>query len=159
MPRHPIPVEVRLLAKCVPSAVNSYNGVPCLEWTGSITSKEGYGKIRDEGNRIAPTHRIAYRLWVEEPRPDQDVDHLCENPPCCEPTHLEAVSHAENVRRASKGNAKKTHCPANHPYSAENTRIRLRANGSQSRQCLTCETEQRLIRNPVAYRRGPYKKR
>jgi len=28
-----------------------------------------------------------------------EIDHLCGNPACVNPDHLEAVSHAENVRR------------------------------------------------------------
>jgi hypothetical protein len=31
-----------------------------------------------------------------------ELDHLCENPPCCNPAHLEPVTHAENNRRAAQ---------------------------------------------------------
>lgn len=30
---------------------------------------------------------------------DMEIDHLCRNPGCCNPDHLELVTHAENNRR------------------------------------------------------------
>jgi len=57
------------------------------------------------------------------------------------PDHLEVVTFAENTRRGfgiSTWNRLKTHCPAGHPYSAENTYIHPRSNG---RICRTCARE------------------
>jgi HNH endonuclease len=157
MNRGRIPAETRLLRKSVRSTIRSLNGVYCLEWTGTRTSTGDHGKIRDGNDRITPVHRLAYSLWVREPESWEDVDHLCENQVCIEPTHLEAVTHAENVRRASRGNAKKTHCPAGHSYSGPDSDVRVvaTASGGVTRRCRICERDQ----NGSTYTRGPYKRK
>ena len=38
-------------------------------------------------------------LWVGPIPEGYDVDHLCFNSRCCNPVHLETVTHKENVRR------------------------------------------------------------
>ncbi|WP_374213841.1 HNH endonuclease signature motif containing protein [Streptomyces sp. A3M-1-3] len=79
-------------------ARNSETG--CLEWTGA-TRPGGYGAIRlgAPQRSSAPTHRVAYELWVGGIPVGLELDHLCFNPACCEPSHLEPVTHAENMRR------------------------------------------------------------
>lgn len=70
----------------------------CWEWTGARTSA-GYGHFRITGGGYEYAHRFAY-LISTGPIPEGLVlDHLCRNPPCVRPDHLEAVTHAENVRR------------------------------------------------------------
>jgi hypothetical protein len=59
----------------------------------------GYAMVRTVGGRFALAHRVAYEQH-NGPIPDgMEVGHLCGNPACVRPDHLEAVSHAENVRR------------------------------------------------------------
>lgn len=74
----------------------------CWTWTGS-THPLGYGycSIRIEGEvHTVRAHRLAWMLAVG-PIPDGlSVDHLCENKICCNPDHLEPVTHQENVRRS-----------------------------------------------------------
>lgn len=81
-------------------------------------------------------HRVAYRDSGRKVEPGQSLDHLCRNPNCIRPSHLEPVEHIENVRRGIIGH--KTHCPSGHEYSAENTKIVTRSNGLDVRRCLTC---------------------
>jgi len=74
---------------------------PCWIWTGCCTDN-GYG-FWAYGPRLNPvrigTHRYAYEALVS-PIPDGlELDHLCRVRACCRPTHLEAVTHLENVRR------------------------------------------------------------
>lgn len=82
-------------------------------------------------------HMVYRRLYVRffGPIPEGlELDHLCRNPACCNPWHLEPVTHQENSRRKEGGfNSKKTHCPAGHPY--EGTNLRVRRGG---RECLIC---------------------
>ena len=69
-------------------------------------------------------HRVAYRWFVGEVPYGREIDHLCRVRRCCNPAHLEAVSHQVNVLRGMSPaalNATKTHCPQNHEYTEENT--------------------------------------
>lgn len=73
----------------------------CWVWTRQRT-ESGYGvlPIKGRGMKQKPyyVHRLLYENTIG-PAP-QDIDHLCDNPGCLRPAHLEAVTHAENIRRA-----------------------------------------------------------
>ena len=69
----------------------------CWQWTGT-RNEAGYGQIGVEG-RTMYAHRFAYEAFVG-PIPDGlVVDHLCGDPSCVNPQHLEVVPQATNVRR------------------------------------------------------------
>lgn len=102
----------------------------CWLWTGPTTNG-GYGKIKA---KLA--HRLAYEELVGRIPDGLEIDHLCRNILCVRPDHLEAVTHDENMRRATPGanNAAKTHCPKGHAYDATNTFV----NRKGSRVCRSC---------------------
>ena len=66
----------------------------CWLWTGGTNN--GYGR---RGNRYA--HRVVYEALVGPIPADMEIDHLCRVRRCVNPAHLEAVPHAENVRRGA----------------------------------------------------------
>lgn len=75
---------------------------PCWLWTAAQDT-HGYGVIGILGTAVDKAHRVAYRLLVG-PIPDGlELDHLCRVRHCVRPTHLEPVTHAENMRRAAEG--------------------------------------------------------
>jgi hypothetical protein len=74
----------------------------CLVWTGA-TFRYGYGNIRvrkDGRWRNQGTHVV---IWEEAhgPLPEgQIVRHTCDNPPCCNLSHLAAGTQADNLNDA-----------------------------------------------------------
>ena len=44
-------------------------------------------------------HRVYYERHVGPVPEGLELDHLCRNPGCVNPEHLEPVTHAENIRR------------------------------------------------------------
>lgn len=77
--------------------VNEVTG--CWMWTGQRA--HGYGTIYYD-RRTWFTHRLSYVLTHGSIADDLQIDHLCENPRCCRPEHLEAVTPAENLRRTRR---------------------------------------------------------
>ena len=79
----------------------------CVIWQGptsgnkSSTRGYGYGRISYRGKTHA-VHRLVYVLYKGPLTPKKQVDHICNNRLCCNPHHLELVTHKENQRRRSK---------------------------------------------------------
>ena len=122
----------------------------CWVWTGKV-DRDGYGnrRARGPGNGVAKTHRIAY-TWLVGPIPvGMTLDHLCRNPSCVNPEHLEVVTPAENSRRART----KARCLRGHLLEGAN--VIKTANG---RRCKVCQdsyyarnTERVLARHKARY--------
>jgi len=105
----------------------------CWEWMGN-PDRGGYGKAKYEDGRRGGAHRAVYTYLVG-PIPDGlQLDHLCRNPICVNPDHLEPVTQIENRRRSEP--CQRTHCPQGHPYEGHNLLV---YNGG--RKCRTCREE------------------
>ena len=109
----------------------------CWIWHGHVSSN-GYGSLR-VGARWVGVHRYVYIL-TRGPLPDGLViDHLCRQPRCVNPAHLEPVPHRINVLRGESFSAvyaRRMHCKHGHVYTSENTRIDPTTGG---RRCRVCE--------------------
>jgi hypothetical protein len=112
----------------------------CWIWLGTTNGK-GYG-ITNRGGRKDGRVYVHRAVWELErgPIPEGlEIDHLCRTRSCVNIRHLALVTHAENNRRGmtlSGINARKTHCPAGHPYDEANT---YRPPGApKSRMCRAC---------------------
>ena len=93
--------------------VNKGGGGECWIWVGR-TQRQGYGIWA----LTVAAHRLSYEL-INGAIPDGLVlDHLCRNPSCVNPNHLEPVTVRENIRRGFNQvsvNMRKTRCPRGHP--------------------------------------------
>lgn len=93
----------------------------CWEWTGNL-SPDGYGRITAVryGYTMAAVHRIMFER-ENGPIPEgMEVRHKCDNPPCCNPAHLEPGTHADNMcDMRERDRAKRASCKNGHPWSDE----------------------------------------
>lgn len=118
----------RFESKVFPEALTG-----CWLWV-AYANKRGYGMFalgtREQGWSLA--HRFSYEMH-RGPIPEGLVlDHLCRNPACVNPDHLEAVTQRTNMARS--GNFRKTHCPRGHMF------------GADKRRCRTCTNERQNLR-------------
>ncbi len=69
----------------------------CWEWQGARLPK-GYGRLRlSNQRRTAYAHRTAWEL-LRGPIPEGlHVLHKCDNPPCCNPSHLKLGTNTDNI--------------------------------------------------------------
>jgi len=106
----------------------------CWLWTGATSN--GYGSVYYKG-RTRRAHRVVWEILVGLIAEGKEIDHLCRNPPCCNPDHLDPVTRKEHVSRGqsfSGKNVRKTHCPHGHEYTEDNIIV-----GSYGgRVCRTC---------------------
>src|SRR5262249_23056850 len=93
----------------------------CWKWKAWVND-EGYGLFYFRG-QMRPAHRVSHELFIG-PIPDRyEVDHLCRNPSCVRPDHLEAVTPRQNFERSdapASVNLRKTHCNWGHELSGAN---------------------------------------
>ena len=107
----------------------------------SAPNSNGYGRIQIDGVR-GLAHRVMYEHHVGTVPEGLDLDHLCRNRECCNPSHLEPVTRRENLMRGETipaMHAAKTHCKRGHEFSPENTYVRK--NGT--RWCKRCASLRR----------------
>lgn len=122
-----IPIEERFWPK-----VEKTDG--CWNWM-ACKNHAGYGTVKYKGqSRLA--HRLCYELLIGPIPAGLVLDHLCRNPACVNPAHLDPVTHQVNMSRGSFGT--RTHCHKGHPFDAENT---YRDPNRNRRVCRTCVNE------------------
>lgn len=71
---------------------------PCWEWLHAASNGYGHVFVPEKGQPMG-AHRWMYEKANGRIPEGLHLDHLCENPICCNPDHLEPVTHTENMRR------------------------------------------------------------
>lgn len=107
----------------------------CWAWLAA-KDRDGYGMFQYVGAPLR-AHRVAYELTIGPIPAGLTLDHLCRNPSCVNPAHLEPVTNRENTFRSpltqASVNARKTHCKHGHPFSGSNLVLR-----DGRRRCRAC---------------------
>lgn len=131
------PLKERLLSRVTKSSTGCWNYSGAKRSSGSK-----YRGIWHNG-RLVPAH-FASLLVHGKAKEDLYstglvIDHLCRNPNCINPDHLEAVSSKENILRGQSipaQNARKTNCKNGHPLSGNNLYV-----SAGKRYCRICRNE------------------
>ncbi len=88
----------RLSLRLTPSASG------CHEWCGARNAR-GYGRITADvpgEPKVMYAHRLAF--YLANGYLAAEIRHTCDNPPCCNPAHLLAGTHSDNMRDAAERN-------------------------------------------------------
>ncbi len=73
----------------------------CWVWTAATTNGYGYLQIGGRQGRRVQAYKLAYE-WLVGPVPaGLQLDHLCRNRRCVNPSHLEPVTQLENLLRGN----------------------------------------------------------
>lgn len=81
---------------------------PCHIWSGSDSGKGrggGYGRMSLGGQTVA-VHLVVYTHYYGYIPSKKQIDHLCNQRACCNPLHLEMVTHKQNQKRRVKRSQK-----------------------------------------------------
>lgn len=113
----------------------------CWVWQRCV-KEDGYAVGKPPGHdRITRIARAALEASVGPIPRGLEVDHLCQVRSCCNPSHLEAVTHAENMVRQA---ASRKSCRNGHPFAGDNLYIFP----SGVRTCRTCKANREKNRPP-----------
>lgn len=73
----------------------------CWNWQGPTSGEGrggGYGRMSLDGQTVA-THIVMFTNFFGFVPGKKQIDHKCRNRLCCNPDHLEMVTHKQNQRR------------------------------------------------------------
>lgn len=114
----------------------------CWLWQLS-KDKDGYGDWRAASER--KVHRLMWEIHHGKILETLEIDHCCTNRHCCNPLHLDVVTHAENMRRIR---SRRTHCKRGHAV-AEHTYVSSKGQ-HMCRKCCSIRARERYQANPIA---------
>jgi len=122
------------------ASIPSLGKKECWPWPGAKNAK-GYGirPFKVNGRQTSTTaHRVVWERVVGPIAVGLQLDHLCRNRECCNPSHLEPVTPLENSLRGDTvmaHNTRKTACSNGHALEGDN----LHLSPEGWRVCRTCK--------------------
>lgn len=79
----------------------------CWAWNGTHNT-DGYGRFSIESDKSTNAHRFAYELTYGPIPKDKLACHVCDNPGCCNPSHIFIGTPTDNMRdKVRKGRQSK----------------------------------------------------
>lgn len=117
----------------------------CWLWL-SFHDRDGYAMFFEGRGLEQRAHRFAYKTLAGPIPGDLVIDHLCRNRGCVNPSHMEPVTNAENLRRGRHPLSDRTHCKHGHEFTPENTH---RPPGQRGRKCRRCHADQERDRRKL----------
>lgn len=87
-------------------------------------------------------HVVSYELFIGVIPEGMEVDHVCRTTWCCNPDHLEAVTHAENLRRAYP------RCKQGHDLTDPANRYIRPSSSTAGGMCRPCQNRRNANRPP-----------
>lgn len=112
----------------------------CWPWLGYVDDRpeKGYGVWYYSNHARIGAHRAAWMIASGREVPaEHEIDHVlasgCTRRDCCNPAHLEAVTHEENMSRLPQA------CRKGHPVTGDNAVPA--SNGSRRARCRICRDE------------------
>lgn len=126
----------------------------CWLWKGP-TNGVGYGYfylhsgVRGQGGRMVLAHRWSYEQIFGLIPYKQVIDHLCREPSCVHPLHLEVVSYQDNILRGVSNSpisgvfkSRQTRCIRGHEFTEQNTYMTKKGH----RHCRQCHAVEMSLR-------------
>jgi len=115
----------------------------CWPWMAGKVG--GYGRFSGPSRRLVLAHRFAFELLRGPIPAGRQLHHVCENPGCVNPSHLNPVKPRQHTVKLSPNsigykNARKTHCPKGHPLTGSNVTVK-KGKGYTGRGCKQCQRD------------------
>jgi hypothetical protein len=111
MAKRTTPVYTRMMQRV---SVDTNTG--CWNFDGAKGGSMGYGVLQRgrRGEGLIRAHHVSWLHYRGDIPNDRVIDHICNNPACVNPDHLQAITNRENILRGNSiaaRNARKTCCP------------------------------------------------
>ncbi len=108
------------------------------EWM-AYKNADGYGQLGLNG-KVFYAHRVSYTMLIGIPDVGMVIDHLCRNPKCVNPDHLQVVSFRTNTLRGRGGH--KSICCHGHALTPDN--VYHPPHAPTQRMCRACMKESKM---------------